>query len=129
MNLIVVDTAETLCAMGTAPAKLKVTSQNTVYLHNLAVATVMDHNGMMNVMPHGMCLSLANPAVAAATSAAAGVLTPQPCQPVVTAPWTPGASLTYLDNKRVLQDKCVCNCMWAGVITILNPGQSTTFVD
>ena len=129
MNLIVIDTAKTMCAMGTAPAKLRVTSQNTVYLHNLAMATVMDHNGMTNVMPHGMCMSLANPAVAAATAAAAGVLTPQPCQPVVIAPWTPGALQVFVDGKQVLHEKCICNCMWAGVIKIVSPGQSTTFVD
>ncbi len=49
----------------------------------------MDHQPMVNISPFGVCVSLANPAVAAATSAALGVLAPQPCIPVTVSPMGP----------------------------------------
>jgi hypothetical protein len=71
-----------------------------------------------------MCISLANPQVAAATAAALGVLTPQPCLPATAAPWAPGSISTKI--KKVipaLTNTCTCTCNWAGVITITTPGQ------
>ena len=53
-------------------------------------ATIMDYAPLVNILPFGMCSSLANPSVASATAAALGVLTPMPCIPVIPAPWVPG---------------------------------------
>ena len=47
----------------------------------------MDNQPIANIAPFGVCISLANPAVAAATAAAMGVLVPLPCMPVTPAPW------------------------------------------
>ena len=49
-----------------------------------------------------MCISPANPVVAAATTAALGVLTPQPCIPITIAPWLPGAVTVLTGNKPSL---------------------------
>jgi hypothetical protein len=84
----------------------------------------MDYVPMMNIMPFGMCTSPANPQVAAATAAALGVLTPQPCIPATSSPWTPGSPQVMLANQPALNDTSTCMCMWAGVITITNPGQT-----
>ena len=86
-------------------------------------ATIQDFKPNVNIMPFGMCQSLANPQVASATSAAMGVLTPQPCVPMTTAPWTPGASKTMINNQPALTDSSTCTCNWAGTISITNPGQ------
>ena len=51
----------------------------------------MDNKPFVNILPFGMCMSLANPMVAAATAAALGALTPMPCIPVTPAPWVPGS--------------------------------------
>lgn len=73
-------------------------------------------------------MSLANPAVAAATSAAFGVLTPQPCMPVTLSPWVPGATTVLLGGQPSLDNTCTLNCMWGGVIQVAVPGQFTELI-
>jgi hypothetical protein len=92
---------------------------------NQPAANIMDHVPMTNIMPFGMCSSPANPQVAAATAAALGVLTPQPCIPATSAPWVPGSPKVMLANQPALDDTSTCLCNWAGVITITNPGQTS----
>jgi hypothetical protein len=91
-------------------------------------ANIMDHISMVNIMPFGLCTSLANPTVAAATAAALGVLTPQPCIPATMTPWTPGAVTDLIANQPALDNVSICMCNWAGVITVANPGQTTTVI-
>ena len=86
-------------------------------------ANIMDHVPMVNIMPFGMCISIANPHVAAATSAALGVLTPQPCIPATASPWMPGAPTVMIANQPALDNISTCMCNWAGVITVADPGQ------
>jgi hypothetical protein len=80
---------------------------------------------MLNIMPFGMCQSPSNPQVAAATAAAMGVLTPQPCIPATTSPWTPGAPTVQINHFQALNNISICICMWAGVISISNAGEQT----
>ncbi len=79
-------------------------------------------------MPFGMCTSLANPTVAAATAAALGVLTPMPCVPNTPAPWVPGAPTVLLGNFPTLDDTSKLMCVWAGVIQFVSPGEVTVNV-
>ena len=60
------------CSFGMAPSTLMVTPEKKT-VSSMPVATIMDHVPMKNVMPFEMCQSMANPAVAAATAAAAAV--------------------------------------------------------
>src|SRR5499433_1185239 len=90
------------CAMGMAPSSLVVLPVNRVNTANQPDANIMDHIPMVNIMSFGMCMSPANPSVAAATAAALGVLTPMPCIPVTTAPWAPGASTVLLAGNPTL---------------------------
>ena len=75
------------CSFGVAPSLLTVLPANRVMTSSQPAATIMDHKPMVNITPFGLCMSLANPMVAAATSAALGVLTPQPCLPMTMTPW------------------------------------------
>jgi hypothetical protein len=86
----------------------------------------MDHAPLVNIMPFGMCTSLANPTVASATAAAMGALTPMPCVPATTAPWVVGAPTFLINNMPALNNTSTLMCMWGGVIQVSNPGQ--TFV-
>ena len=107
-----VQTSLCMCSFGAAPGTLSVTSQQTVLTCGQLQATIQD-----NVFPtFGMCSSLANPAVASATTAAAGVLTPQPCVPVIAAPWTPGAPTVLVGGKPLLNNTSQLLCSYGGVI-------------
>ncbi len=126
MPLQVVNGAQLMCSFGAAPSSLVVLPVNHEQCGNQFAANIMDHAPMVNIMPFGMCMSLANPQVAAATSAALGVLTPQPCIPATASPWTPGAVTVLLGNQPALDNVSTCMCNWAGVITVANPGQTST---
>jgi len=64
--------------------------------------------------------------VAAATAAALGVLTPMPCVPAITAPWTPMAPQTLAGGAPVVVAGAQCFCAFAGVISITMPGAVRT---
>jgi hypothetical protein len=113
------------CSMGMAPSSLMVLPANRVNTSSQPAATIMDNKPMVNVMPFGMCMSPANPTVAAATAAALGVLTPMPCIPNTLTPWAPGAPTVLVASQPALDDTSKLMCMWAGVISITSPGQMT----
>jgi hypothetical protein len=73
-----------------------------------------------------MCMSPANPQVAAATAAALGVLTPQPCIPATTSPWAPGSKTVQVYGLAVLLQTDKCQCNWGGTITFAEAGQTST---
>lgn len=128
MPIHVVNGATLMCSFGVAPSSLVVLPINKMLSGNQPAANIMDHVPMTNIMPFGMCMSPANPMVVAATAAALGVLTPQPCIPNTPAPWVPGAPTVLLGNMPCLDNTCTCNCLWAGVITVAVPGQMTEMI-
>ena len=110
------------CSFGMAPSTFSVIDPMRPKLNNsLGIGNIMDNKPMVNIMPFGMCQSMANPTVASATAAALGVLTPMPCIPVIMAPWTPGGQLK-ISNFPVLMDNCKCMCNWGGQISVTFPG-------
>ena len=80
----------------------------------------------MNILPFGMCTLTANPAVAALTAAALGVLTPAPCIPATAAPWMPGNPKVLVDNFPTLTSESTCLCSYGGVISVAFAGQAIT---
>lgn len=87
-------------------------------------ATVNDFAPMTNIAPFGMCKTQANPQVAAATAAAQGALTPQPCMPVIPSPWSPGSSIVTIQGAKALTADSKCSCQWTGSIEITDPACS-----
>jgi hypothetical protein len=118
--------ATMMCSFGMAPSSLVVLPVNRTMVGGQVAANIMDHIPMVNILPFGMCMSIANPIVAAATAAALGVLTPMPCIPATSAPWTPGSPTVEIGGMPALNNTSQCMCNWAGVITISFPGQVTT---
>ena len=125
MSMHVCNGATLMCSFGVAPSVLTVLPVNRTITSNMPAANIMDHVPMVNIMPFGMCITPTNPAVAAATAAAMGVLTPMPCVPVTPAPWMPGSPIVLLGNMPALNNTSTLMCTWGGVITVTVPGQFT----
>ena len=125
MGVLVVNSAQCMCSMGTAPSSLVVMPLCMATGQNNPLATIMDNKPMVNIMPFAMCTSLSNPQVASATAAAMGVLTPMPCIPSTTAPWAPGCPTVMVRNNPALNNTSKLMCSYGGVISIVNPGQAT----
>lgn len=113
-----------MCSFGLAPASLEVLPVRRVMIEGTPAATVMDCTPV-NVPTFGMCTSLANPEVAAATTAALGVLTPMPCVPVLT-PWQPGAPTVLIGGEPALVAGSQCQCAFGGVVELTFPGATRT---
>jgi len=127
MPKLVVTGAVLRCSFGVAPAALLVAPENRV-LGGAPAATIADCVPLKNIPSFGMCSSMANPQVSAATAAASGVLTPMPCVPVIAGSWVPGSPTVMIGGMPALHDGCTCACAWGGVISILCPGQMTVEV-
>ncbi|MCX6581394.1 MAG: DUF4280 domain-containing protein [Candidatus Aminicenantes bacterium] len=121
MALAVCNGATLQCSFGVAPGTLTVLPDKMVMTTSQPMATIMDNKPMVNIAPFGMCTSIANPAVAAAMS-------PQPCIPVTTAPWVPGAPTVLVSNMPALDNSSKLLCQWAGMIQVVVPGQVKTQV-
>lgn len=128
MGQVVTSGATLACSFGAGVGTLNVTSQQTVLCDGKPVATIQDGQAMTNITPFGMCSSLANPQVAAATAAALGVLTPQPCVPQTTGTWIPAQTTALCDGKPCLTNDCKTVCAYAGNISITAPGQFKTSI-
>ncbi len=130
MGKLVVHGATLACSMGTSPSSLSVLPANEMYGDSNPAATVQDMKPMVNLAPFGSCSSPSNPQVAAATAAAMGVLTPQPCIPAAAGPWTPGSTSTSVSaGLAALTDSCQCACTWGGTIQVQSAGQTDIEVD
>lgn len=128
MPMHVCNGATLMCSFGVAPSVLTVLPINRTLTSNMPAANIMDHIPMVNIMPFGMCITPSNPAVAAATAAAMGVLTPMPCVPVTPAPWVVGSPTVLLGNMPCLNNTSTLMCTWGGVITVVQPGQFTEMI-
>jgi hypothetical protein len=120
MGFCVCGGAAITCTFGMAPSVLNVLPAARV-MSSMALATIMDNIPMVNIPPFGMCSSMANPTVAAATAAALGALTPMPCIPVFPAPWTPGSPTVLIGGKPALNNSCKLMCAYGGTVSITNP--------
>ena len=122
---VVVNGAMLQYTFGAAPSALTVLPVAKVMASSQPAATIMDSKPMANIKPFGMCMSPTNPQVAAATAAAMGVLTPQPCIPATASPWTPGTPTVTIGGQPVLTNVCKCMCTWGGVISVTaNPNMT-----
>ena len=123
MGQQLIATAMLMCTMGAAPSNLMVLPANKVMVTKKPAANIMDNKPMVNIMPFGTCMSMANPTVASATAAAMGVLTPMPCIPNIPGPWTPGKPTTMIGGQPIVNNTSKLMCAWAGMISVSFAGQ------
>lgn len=117
--------ATTTCTMGGAPGTLNVLPR-PVMIENRPAANIGDFAPIVNIVPFGTCRSLLNPMTAAATAAAAGILTPAGCIPATVAPWVPGSPTALVAGMPALTLGSTCVCAYGGVISVTQPGAMTT---
>ena len=117
MPNLVVSNATLRCSFGSAPSSLTVQPHRVNASRN-PMATVLDKESIVNIMPFGLCSSPSNPQVAAANNI------PQPCVPVTTSPWSLGALPVRIGRIVALTSDSKCMCNWAGVVEITQPGQT-----
>ena len=125
MGLPVTTGATLMCSFGLTPGTLIAMPTSATLLESKPVATIMDNIPFVNIMPFGLCTSLANPITAAQTTAALGVLTPGTCTPVPAGPWVPGSPTVIFGSKPALTQSSKCFCGYGGVITVVVPGTTT----
>lgn len=123
MAVSVVSGATCLCTFGTAPGTLNATSQAMVTVAGMPAATIQDVAPMSNISPCGLCTTLSNPATAAATAAALGVLTPQPCVPAPVGVWL-GGQAPLIGGIPGLASDMKLTCAFGGSLSIVYPGQT-----
>lgn len=123
---VVVAGAALSCSFGAAPGNLVVTNQTSLLVEGKPAATIQDCQGNVNIVPFGMCSSMLNPQVAAATAAALGVLTPQPCMMMPAGVWRTEGTAILAAGKPVLTQKATLTCAAGmGSISIVSKGQTT----
>jgi len=113
------------CTFGTGSASLSILPEKCINVEHNPIANIMDFKPMVNISDFGNCISLMNPVVAAATAAANGVLQPQTCVPAIISPWMPGQPNVLVKNMPALMDFCINTCMYMGIITITNAGETS----
>jgi hypothetical protein len=123
MGIQVVNTAQLMCTFGVTASPLTVLPDNRVQCNKQPAANILDTIPMTNIMSFGMCSSPANPSVASATAAADGVLTPMPCVPATSAPWTPGVPNALIADMAAVDDESTCMCDYGGEISVVSAGQ------
>lgn len=128
MAIPVTSTASLWCSFGTAASTYNVLPTAQVTIEGQNAGSINDYISNTNIPPFGMCSSLSNPAVASATSAASGVLTPQACVPALAAAWVPGSPTVMIGDKVALSNASTCACSYGGVITVMKPGPDSTTV-
>ena len=114
-----------MCSFGTAPANLMVLPAKKT-MATLPAATIMDNIPMTNIMPFGMCNSVANPATKRPPPV---FFTPSPCIPATAAPWAPGSATVLIGGVPALDAMSKCMCNWGGVIQFVNPGQQKSILN
>lgn len=117
MPFILTGSSMLQCTFGAAPCALEVLPlPGKPQVEGQTAAAITDITPV-NIPGFGMCSSMANPAVASATAAAQGVLTPMPCTPVVVAPWAPPSPNLTVAGLPAALATSRCACAFGGMIS------------
>jgi Domain of unknown function (DUF4280) len=128
MPLLAADEALLTCDKGSLPSPLGVIAVNPqIRAVQKLAAEVTDCKPNFNIRPFGMCSSMGNPAVKAATAENEGVLTPQPCTPNIITAWS-GASVVTLRKVPALHVGGSVSCTFGGSVEVKDAVQKIVSV-
>ena len=116
------------CPFGAAPTPLTFLPTSMIMGKSGPMGTIIDCVPFMNIIPFGVCMSIANPVTAALTAAAFGVLTPGPCLPVPAGTWLPAKPTVLSKMGPLISSDSMLICAYGGVIKINMPAQFTVMV-
>lgn len=116
------------CSLGTVPTPLIVLPDQSVVMEGMLCGCITDNIPFANIPGYVLCLSLGNPAVAAATAADFGILTPMPCTPITLEPWISTCFDVIVRGGPVLDETALLICDYGGVITVIEPGNFTVVI-
>lgn len=102
----ITEQAKLTCDKGTAPAQLKVTSQNFCKADNKLIATEMDKQANINIPAFGSCS-----------------ITQKDCQPMPTS-WLNATIKDSINELKILTEASFCNCSQGGKISVIHKGYS-----
>jgi hypothetical protein len=114
MPSLVTSGATLRCSKGVGTSTLHIAGGRGVNAGGNPVATVADHQAMVNILPVSLCQSPGNPQQASGSA---------PCTPVTPAPWTPGSPSVMAGGLPVVNSSCQCQCQYGGTILVVSPGQ------
>jgi hypothetical protein len=103
------------CSFGSTPTNLRVNRPSQI-------ANIHDSTPFANIPAFGMCRSMDNPAVAAASAAVHGELITMPCMPMCAAgAWTPGYPVQLVGPPQApaLGRNSTLLCEYGGLIQII----------
>ncbi len=113
------------CPFGSVPATFSALPVPRVMINGRPAGVMTDMAPAVNIPPFGMCSSLGNPTVAAATSAALGALTPMPCVPVPARPWLTPSPKVSIGGLPAISNDSKLMCAWGGQIAVQFAGQTS----
>lgn len=112
------------CPFGLMTSILNVVDSTRASIGKNKMAVQSDKVPLVNIPIFGMCTSIVNPAVQAATLAAMGTLTPAACPGVkAIMGWSPPPSNVLNSTSRYLLQTCTLLCSFGGNIHIVHSGQ------
>ena len=115
--------AKISCSFGAGPKSMLVLPLNrTLTANTKPIANTLDIIPFVNIPAFGNCLSPANP-MNWKMAGPVPIFVPSSCIPIPVAPWSPAAKKTKLANSPVVLANSKTSCVWAGSISVVNPGQ------
>ena len=114
--------AKLKCSFGAGPKDMVVLPiARVMTAGSKAMAAQMDFVPMLNVPAFGQCKSPANP-MNWKMAGPVPVFVPSSCIPITVAPWAPVAKKLKIGGMPAMLESSKTTCVWAGQITVDNPG-------
>ena len=99
------------CSFGMAPSVLNVLPTARV-ISSMPMASIADCVPLVNIMPFGMCSSMAN----------YGCINAYAMYSLIAGTWMPGSPTVLVGGKPALNQNCKLTCAYGGIIEIKSPG-------
>jgi hypothetical protein len=117
------------CSKGSNPSRLNILPITRVFVEGNPLGNIQDKEPFLNIHPYGICFSMENPEVIAATAAALGVLVPMPCVPMICTPWILTSRTRVGGHFMGLNKRAKNICVWAGHLEISLPKAVKTYLN